>query len=320
MTWRRALGVFATAGAMTFIGSVDARAQDQPPGGFVLRTESRLVLLDVSVRGHGGGPVSGLGKDDFRVFEDGQPQKITEFSSNDIPVTVGILIDESFSMRTKRTDVLTAAIGFIGRSNPLDEIFILNFNDTVRRGLPPNVLFSDNPEILRQALHSGVPEGKTALNDAIVAGLKQLDSGHREMKALVVISDGGDNASLHTRSELLAMVESSLATIYTVGVFDEEDQDRDPGLLKRLAKISGGDAYFPRDAAGVTPVCQRIAKDLRTRYTIGYVPPLPADKKMGALRHIRVKVTGPAGSKLTAVTRSIYLFTESRDAKSGSVE
>lgn len=317
MTWRPALRVFAMTGALSLCLSVRARSLSGQSGEFILRSEARLVLLDVGVRRRDGGPVSGLGKDDFRVYEDGRPQPITEFSSKDTPVTVGILVDESFSMRSKRADVLTAAVGFIGRSNPRDEVFILNFNDTVRRGLPAGTLFSDDTAQLRLALNRGVSQGKTALNDAITEGLEQLRSGHREMKALILISDGGDNASVHTRRDVLTMVQSSLATIYTIGVFDDEDHDRDPGILKRLAAISGGDAYFPRDAAGVGPICRRIAADLRTRYTIGYVPPPPAGNRTGALRHIGVKVAASGQGKLTAVTRSSYLFAEPGATKPG---
>ncbi len=320
MIRRRALRIFATVGAVSFLGCASVGIAMGQTGDFLMRSESRLVLLDVSVRGRGGAPVSGLKKEDFRVYEDGRLQPITEFSSHDAPVTVGILVDESFSMRSKRTDVLTAAIGFIGRSNPRDEIFILNFNDTVKRGLPAGTLFSDDGEKLRLALNRGVPQGKTALNDAIAEGLDQLKSGHREMKALVLISDGGDNASVHRRSEAMAMVESSSATIYTVGVFDDDDHDRDPGILKQLAKISGGDAYFPHDVADVVPVCQHIAKDLRARYTVGYVPPPGPESRLGALRHIRVEIAGGEHGKLKAVTRSSYRFTEAGDTKSSGAE
>lgn len=320
MLRRVPLRILAIAGAVFLPGAAGWAAEKGQAGDFILRSESRLVLLDVGVRGRGGAPVSGLKKEDFRVFEDGHLQPVIEFSSHEAPVTVGILVDESFSMRSKRTDVLTAAIGFIGRSNPRDEVFILNFNDTVRRGLPEGTLFSDDGEQLRRALNRGVPQGKTALNDAIAEGLDQLKSGHREMKALVVISDGGDNSSVHTRSEVFAMVESSAATIYTVGVFDEDDHDRDPGILKQLAKISGGDAYFPRDVAGVVPVCQNIAKDLRARYTVGYIPPSGPGNRPGALRHIRVEIAGGDRGKLKAVTRSSYRFVGAGGEKSGGAE
>src|SRR5207248_1383723 len=136
----------------------------------------------------------------------GHPQRITVFASEDLPVTVGILVDESHSMTPKRADVLIAAQTFIEESNPRDEIFVLNFNDTVTRGLSDNVLFSGDIRQLQSALYRGTPEGKTALNDAVVAGLNQLDLGKRDKKALILISDGGDNASRHKRAEMIEMV------------------------------------------------------------------------------------------------------------------
>lgn len=135
---------------------------------FKIRSDVRLVLLDVSVKDREGGFVSGLSKDNFSIFENGRPQPITVFANDDLPVTVGILVDESFSMRTKRDEVITAAQTFIEESNPRDEIFVLNFNDRVKRGLPDQMLFSDDIQQLRSALYRGVPQGKTALNDAIV--------------------------------------------------------------------------------------------------------------------------------------------------------
>lgn len=279
-------------------------AEDQPD--YTIRSDVRLVLLDVSVKDREGGFVSGLSRDNFTVSENGQPQRITAFAHDDIPVTVGILVDESFSMRPKRADVLTAAQTFIEESNPHDEVFVLNFNDNVRRGLPDKMLFSDNVLQLRSALHRGIPEGKTALNDAVVAGLKQLELGRRDKKTLVVISDGGDNASQHKRGEMLDMVERSIATIYTIGLFDADDPDRDPGILRELAKISGGEAYLPESPSGMIPVCRRIAKDIRTRYTIGYIP--QAQNGPGSVRHIRVRVRTDDRRKLSVRTRSSYSY------------
>jgi Ca-activated chloride channel family protein len=169
---------------------------------FVIRSDVRLVLLDVSVKDREGGFTAGLSKDNFRVEENGDRQPITVFANNDIPVTVGILVDNSRSMAPKRAEVLSAATAFIEGSNPQDEIFVLNFNDTVRRGLPGSMLFSDDVTQLRAALSRGTPEGRTALNDAIVDivdGLQQLGHGKRDKKTLVIISDGGDNASHRTR-------------------------------------------------------------------------------------------------------------------------
>ena len=276
--------------------------------GYTIRSDVRLVLLDVSVKDHDGNFVSGLTKNNFAVFEDGRRQQIAVFSGNDLPVTVGILVDESSSMRPKRAEVLTAAETFIKASNTQDQMFVLNFNDRVTPGLPPSAPFSDNIQQLRAALQRGIPQGKTALYDAIVDGLKQLQVGRRERKALIVISDGGDNASQSNRREMLDMVESSAAALYVIGVSDPEDSDRNPGVLKEMAKISGGLAYFPPGPSGVVPACEGIARDMRARYTVGYNPPAPGRSK--SVRHVRVVVSGPDGAHLIAHTRSTYRYEE----------
>src|SRR5215469_1741106 len=271
---------------LLFLSTGLNKAQDS---GYTIRSDVRLVLLDVSVKDHDGNFVSGLTKNNFAVFEDGRRQQITVFSGNDLPVTVGILVDESSSMRPKRAEVLTAAETFIRASNTLDQMFVLNFNDRVTPGLPPSAPFSGNVQQLRAALQRGIPQGKTALYDAIVDGLKQLQVGRRERKALVVISDGGDNASQSNRRKMLDMVESSAAALYVIGVSDPEDSDRNPGVLKEMAKISGGLAYFPPSPSGVVSACEGIARDMRARYTVGYNPPAPGRSK--SVRHVRVLVS-----------------------------
>jgi len=285
----------AVSAARLFAGGTD---ED-----FKIHADVRLVLLDVSVTSHDGGLVAGLTKTDFRVFDNGKPVDLRVFANDDVPVTVGILVDESYSMGPKRKEVLTAALTFIQGSNPRDEVFVLNFNDTVRRGLPHGILFSDNIEQLRAALDRGIAEGKTAFNDAVVAGLRQLELGKRDKKTLVLISDGGDNASLTNRQEMLDLVERSAATIYTIGLFDEGDKDRNPGILRRLAKTTGGEAYFPETPAGMIPVCRDIATSIRTRYTLGYSPPA---ERTAARHRIRVDVSAAGHGRLTARTRTGY--------------
>lgn len=276
---------------------------------FVIHSDVRLVLLDVSVKNRDGGWVGGLSKDNFRVDENGTPQNVTVFAKNDIPVTVGLLVDNSRSMTPKVGEVLSAATTFIEQSNPHDEIFVLNFNDTVKRGLPKDILFSDDITQLRAALFRGMPEGRTALNDAVVDGLDQLKLGKRDKKTLIVISDGGDNASRHKRPQMLEMVESSLATVYTIGLFETGDLDRDPGILKRLAKLTGGLAYFPDNPSDMTDACEDIAKDIRTRYTLGYPPPSSG----GSIRHVRVHVSAPDHGTLIARTRQSYRYVENQN-------
>jgi len=304
MNRRAAIRNLMVAGAVSVLSRPLKAIAPEDQSGFVIRSDVRLVLLDVSVKDHDGGWVSGLSKDDFRVDENGARQDITVFANNDIPVTVGILVDNSRSMTPKRAEVLSAASTFIEESNSHDEIFVLNFNDTVRPGLPNGILFSDDIEQLRYALAKGFPEGRTALNDAIVDGLQQLQQGKRDKKALIVISDGGDNASAHHRREMLDAVEGSLATIYTIGLFDTDDPDRDPAILKKLSRLTGGVTYFPEGADDLTQACKNIAKDIRTRYTVGYSPA----SNGGPLRRVRVRVSAPGRPGLVARTRLSYRY------------
>jgi Ca-activated chloride channel family protein len=282
-----------------------ATAKAEEPAEFTIRTTSRLVLLDVSVKDAAGGFVSGLSKDNFKVYENGQPQPITQFANADIPVTVGIAVDESGSMRPKRAEVVTAALAFNQASNPMDEMFIVNFNEKARRGLPDDVLFSDNVQQLRLALYQGQPEGRTALYDAIEMSFNQLEFGRRDKKALVVISDGGDNHSQHTLDDVTRDVLKSVVTIYTIGLYDEDDPEKNESVLKKLAQVSGGVFYHPEKLDDIVPICRLIAKDIRTRYTIGYVP--VAEGK--AERHIKV-LASSEDRKLIVRTRTSYTFSD----------
>jgi len=153
----RVTGVMLLLGAALAATGGPQTSGDEPSPGFTLRTTSRLVLLDVSVKDSKGGFVSGLTQDQFKVYEDGKPQVISQFSNSDVPVTVGIVVDESGSMRPKRPEVNTAALAFVQASNPHDEIFVINFNERPRRGLPDQVLFSDDIQQLRSALWQGIP-------------------------------------------------------------------------------------------------------------------------------------------------------------------
>ncbi len=270
---------------------------------FTISATVDLVLLDVSVRDTDGGFVSGLGKEAFAIFEDGKPQTITQFANQDVPVTIGLLVDNSGSMRTKKPEVVTAALIMIQASNPEDELFVINFNDQVRRGLPDMIPFSDDIQVLRKALWKGDPVGRTALYDAVIAGLNQLDMGRRDKKTLVIVSDGGDNISTHSLKEVTDATLQSRATIYTVGVFDEDDRDRNPDVLRRLARVSGGVCYLPKKLPEIENICRQIAKDIRTRYTVGYVP---QNMDKPGQRHLKVSVSSPNHGKLIAHTRTSY--------------
>jgi Ca-activated chloride channel family protein len=280
-----------------------AGAFEQP---FTLRATAELVLLDVSVKSATGEPVAGLTKDNFTVYEDGKLQTVSHFASEDVPVTAGLVIDMSGSMRPKRAAVLTAALAFIGASNRSDEIFVVHFNDTASLGLPAGMPFTGDLEQLRSALWRGTPQGRTALNDAIVLALQHLEQGARERRTLVLVSDGGDNSSVHVADDVKRMVLESRATIYTIGIIDEDEPERNPALLRRIAQVSGGEAYFPKQLSEVTAISVQIAADIRTRYTIGYVPVRSSER--GSLRKITVTASAPNGHKLVVHTRTGYVL------------
>jgi len=276
-------------------------ALEQP---FKLTATADLVLLDVSVKDAAGAHVPNLSRDNFQVYEDGKLQTITHFGRDDVPVTVGLVIDTSGSMQSKYNDVVIAALALIHASNPRDEIFVVNFGDRVSYGLPDGTPFTGDPGQLRAALALGAPAGRTALYDAILSSLDHLEQGKRDKKTMVLISDGGDNSSAHASDEVMRAVRESRATIYTIGIFDAGDQDRNPGLLRRLAHMSGGEAFFPAQLSAAIGICRQIASDIRTRYTMGYVPIRSGER--GSLRKIRVTASTPAGSRLVVHTRTSY--------------
>jgi len=282
--------------------------RQQHPGEFKISTDVLLVLLDVSVKDSKGGYVSGLSKDDFHVYENGIAQKLTVFSSGDEPVTVGLVIDESGSMRSKHDQVITAGLSFIGASNPNDQMFVVNFNDTVRSGLPADIPFSDDLGVLHAALSRNRPEGQTALYDAVAFALQHLEQGQRAKKMLVVVSDGGDNRSQRTLPELMKLIQASHATIYTVGIYDRDDTDHNPEVLKRIANAGGGEWFLPQLVEQIGPICRKIAKDIRNRYTIGYIPERNGDN--AAIRNIRVDTSATDHKKFTVRTRTSYSLPE----------
>jgi VWFA-related protein len=275
------------------------------PNDFRVSSEVELVLLDVSVKDEKGGFVSGLKKENFKIYDNKVEQPITVFAAQDVPVTVGLVVDNSGSVRPKKGEIVTAALTFVGQSNPHDEIFVVNFNDTVRLGLPRNVPFTDDRKLLRDALLLNPAQGRTALFDALQLALEHLEKGRLSKKTLVLISDGGDNSSGLKEDELMDMVDRSLATIYTVGIFNPGDKDKNPGFLKDLAKTSGGEAFIPENINHLVGICEKIARDIRNRYTIGFAP--PADAHDGKEHKLKVVATGEAGRKMEVRTRTHYI-------------
>jgi len=270
---------------------------------YTIAVNVRLVVLPVTVTNRKGLEVDGLSARNFRVYEDGRLQKPVLFEHKDVPVTVGLVIDNSSSMIPKRPEVKEAALAFAQSSNPHDEMFVVNFSDAPSFGLPHDTLFTDQPALLSQSL-SPSPGGRTALYDAIAVALTHLRQGTKPKKALIVVSDGGDNASHYRLRQVLHMAETSNALIYTVGLLDEYEMDQNPRVLQRLAKVTGGEAYFPETLARVRTIFQNLARDLREQYTIGYVPQNPSNETN--YRKVRVQVIAPGKGKLIVRTRSGY--------------
>jgi VWFA-related protein len=264
-----------------------------------------LVVLHATVTDRQGGFVSNLGERDFEVYENGVSQRIQLFRNEDIPVSVGLVVDHSTTMRPKLAEVSAATRTFVRSSNREDEMFVVNFNEAVSLGLPGTIRFTNDTAELENAIATAPAGGQTALYDAIAKALEELQAGSRDRKALIVVSDGGDNASARSLAQVMKLAGQSSAVIYTVGVFDEADPDRNPGVLKRLAQATGGEAFLPNQPGEVVAICERIARDIRHQYTIGYVPiNLPPD---GAYRAIRVLARTKGRDKLSVRTRTGYI-------------
>jgi Ca-activated chloride channel family protein len=279
-------------------------AQDAPPRA-AFSSHSELVVLRVSVVDRKAGFVSGLPREAFAVHEDGRLQPIQFFENEDTPVTVGLVIDNSGSMQRRRDGVIAAGMAFADSSHPADELFTLNFNEKVWPGLPDGQLFTSDRVELRRALDRSTTRGETALFDAIAMGLRRLDEGHRTRKVLIVVSDGGDNASRTTFEQVLDAALRKDVVIYTIGIYEAGDREAKPRLLRQLADATGGEAFFPAADGEVTPLLQRIARDIRSGYTVGYVPPAGPDSQRP--RSVRVDVRSPDGRKLAVRARSAYI-------------
>ena len=285
------------------------------PEYYRLSVDVNLVVLHATVRDRQGRFVSDLHEQNFEVYEDGMPQHIRLFRHEDIPVTVGLVVDHSGSMRRKLHDVTTAARSFVQFSNPEDEMFVVNFNETVLLGLPEKIRFSNDSAALGGAIWRAPAFGETALYDAVVRALERLQEGSRDKKVLLVISDCGDNASSHSLAQVTGIAERSSALIYTIGLFDEGDQDQNPRVLHRLAQATGGESFFPGQLSEVVGICERIAREIRNQYTIGYVPTAAA--RSGAYRTIRVTARTTGNGKLFVRTRTGYITKGEAPGKSG---
>jgi len=268
--------------------------------------------------------VNDLGQTDFRVVEDGIAQKLSVFSHADIPVTMGIVIDDSGSMKEKRESVNASAVTFVKTSNPSDQVFVVNFNDVYYLDTPGD--FASNIEDLKSALDKIDSRGGTALYDAVYASIDHLKLGNRDKKVLLVITDGEDNASRYTFDELMARAQKSNAVVYTIGLLGSEEPGglfkihggeahRAAKVLEKIAEATGGVPYFPKSLDEVESTCRQIARDIRNQYTLAYYP--TNAKKDGTFRNVRVEAFLPTSkAKLVVRTRPGYYAPKSETPSS----
>jgi Ca-activated chloride channel family protein len=263
-----------------------------------------LVVLPVSVTDSNGAFVSGLRREHFRVYEEGKLQNVTLFADEDAPVTAGILVDHSRSMGSKLSEVAAAVSAFAHSSNPEDEMFVVDFSDSVSVELLGGKAFTSDARILERAVSAGSARGQTALYDAVAEGLNHLDLGKLDKKALVIVSDGGDNASRHKFSDVLTMARQAHAVIYSIGLVGSSEEEN-PRVLERLCKETGGIAFFPQAGQNISEIATAIARDLREQYILGYSPEKRPNGS--SFRKIAVRVDAPDRGRLRVRTRAGYL-------------
>jgi VWFA-related protein len=296
--------VFAVLSASLLVGSSGTLRPSFAQEPLFRSSLSELVVLPVVVTDRDGRYISDLPAERFIIYDNGRRVPIELFTNQDTPVTVGLIVDASGSMRPKIAEVVAASTQFALLSNPEDELFAVRFNDTVEDLIPnrPFMLASDVKD-LETAVRSIRPDGRTALYEGIMDGLDHLAKGTRTKKVLVVISDGGDNASVSRLEAVLSRARESSAAIYTIGIYDADDVDKNPRVLKSLSEATGGERFLPKSAGELLDACARIAREIRSGYTIGYVPPA----QDGTYHRIKLEVDPSGGRKLNVRTRPGYL-------------
>jgi Ca-activated chloride channel homolog len=284
----------------------------------VISVTSDLVVLPVNVTDTNGNFVSGLVENNFRVYEENRLQDLALFQREDAPVCVGLIIDHSGSMEPKLSNVVTAISEFAHSGNPEDEMFVADFNDDVVIEPLDGKPFTSDPAELGKAVDAVSAHGRTALYDAIAEGINHLQMSHLERKALVVVSDGGDNASHNHRSEILALARQSQVMIYSIVLVDEFSKEQDPKALRQLSEDTGGVAFFPESQQSVVDSSGKIARDLREQYVLGFKPGKYASGT--SFRKVQVKVITSEGGKLHVRTRAGYSLANERAAIAESEE
>jgi Ca-activated chloride channel family protein len=280
--------------------------------GFLFKKDVEEVTLHATVLDQRQHLVTDLGQRNFVIYEDDQPQQITHFTREDIPVSIGIIVDNSGSMRDKRAAVTRAVVNLVKASNQQDEVFVVNFNDEPYLDQD----FTNSVDLMHEALDRVDSRGGTALYDSVIASADHLAKGaRREKKVLLVITDGEDNESRESLEQAIRSVQNDNGpTIYTIGILGSEGRERRAKrALEALSVQTGGVAFFPKNLNEVDEISQAVARDIRNQYSISYKPSNPQTN--GGYRRVKVVANAPGYKDLQVRTRSGYFAGQQRASK-----
>jgi len=305
---KRIAAICAAAGAGLLL------AQQGPA---IFTSNTRLVVAHTTVMDKAGHLVTNLTPDAFTVYENGTPQEIKSIKREDVPVSMGLIIDNSGSMRDKRAKVEAAAMALVKDSNAEDEVFVVNFNDEAFLDLPHGRDFTSDPKEMEEALTRIDSRGGTAMRDAIRMSIDHLkEKAHKDKKVLVVVTDGNDNASVISLENLVKASQQSEVLIYGVGLLGDEERReaaRAQRALRSLSEATGGAAFFPKELSEVDRIAHQVAHDIRNQYTIQYSPSNTAMD--GTYRQIKIAVKAPGNP--TVRSRSGYYATPDQAGSGG---
>jgi Ca-activated chloride channel family protein len=272
----------------------------QDDNNFKLNVNVDLTEVHVSVTDEKDHPIGNLQRENFRVFEDQRQQNLSVFKHEDIPVSLGLVIDNSRSMEPRKQRLDAAALAFVRKSNPEDETFIVHFDDTARLDRD----FTNSVPLLEETLASVKPYGQTAIYDALILALHQMNHAQGMKKAILLLTDGVDNSSKHPLAEAIDEAKRSEVAVYTVGLLSESGGQKGEDSLVRIAEASGGRAFFPSTVDEARADMERVARDLREQYTLGYIPSNPS--RAGGWRSVRVEISPPPSTQRTVKLNANY--------------
>ena len=287
--------------------TTEVRASDSQLPEVSLRADLSLVLVPVQAATREGAPILGLKREDFRVYEDGAAQEITYFAQDDAPISIGLLFDSSASMKNKKKQSLDSAAAFFNTASSGDEFFLIEFDERPKL----TVAFTPDTKELYQRISHVRPFGRTSLIDSIHLALEVMKNARNERKALVIISDGGDNRSRHTYGAVRGQILESDVQLYAMGIFGSSGEEqgnsaeeiRGPQLLEQLADLTGG-RHFPVSVENLAEVSARIGTLLRNRYLVGYTPSNPTHD--GRYRRVTLDLAAPANTSVRVQYRKGY--------------